>query len=82
MVAALTSVGAAAEGHDDGLAVNGGSGPVAGGRVDSAGDHRVAMAMAVAALAARGPVRIDGWEAVATSYPAFEEDLRRCQTPT
>lgn len=82
MVDALTSVGAEAEGHDDGLAVNGRSGPLAGGRVDSAGDHRVAMSMAVAALAAGGPVNIEGWQAVATSYPGFEEDLRRCQTPT
>ena len=79
MVGALTSVGVEAEGRDDGLAVNGQGRPVAGGRVDSAGDHRVAMAFAIAALAATGPVKIDGWEAVATSYPGFEEDLRRCQ---
>jgi 3-phosphoshikimate 1-carboxyvinyltransferase len=80
MVDALTSVGAAAEGHHDGLTVNGQGHPVAGGRVESAGDHRVAMAMAVAGLAATGAVNIDGWEAVATSYPGFEEDLRRCQS--
>ena len=56
---------------------------LAGGQVDSAGDHRVAMALAVAALAAAAPVRIAGWEAVATSYPAFEEDYRcvcRCHS--
>jgi 3-phosphoshikimate 1-carboxyvinyltransferase len=49
-----------------------------GGAADSAGDHRVAMAMAIAALPAAGPVRIAGWDAVSTSYPAFEEDYQRC----
>lgn len=79
MVAALRQVGAEAEGYDDGLAVNGTGRPVGGGRIDSAGDHRVAMALAVAGLAARGPVVIDRWEAVATSYPRFEEDMNSCQ---
>lgn len=82
MVGALTSVGAEAEGHHDGLTVNGLGRPPAGGRVDSAGDHRVAMSMAVAALGAAGSIRIDGWDAVATSYPGFEEDLHRCQSAT
>lgn len=80
MVEALGSVGAAVEARPDGLTVEGGAGhPLAGGRVDSHGDHRVAMALAVAALAARGPVEITGWEAVATSYPRFEEDLVLCR---
>jgi 3-phosphoshikimate 1-carboxyvinyltransferase len=78
-VSALRALGATAEGRADGLAVSGRPGAPGGGRVDSAGDHRVAMAAAVAGLAATGPVRIDRWEAVATSYPDFEEDLRRCQ---
>jgi 3-phosphoshikimate 1-carboxyvinyltransferase len=77
--AALTSIGVAAEPRHDGLVVHGGAGrPPAGGAVDAAGDHRIAMALAVAGLACAGPVRITGWEAVATSYPAFREDLRRC----
>jgi 3-phosphoshikimate 1-carboxyvinyltransferase len=79
MVAALRSVGAEAEGYDDGLAVTGSGHPTVGGRIDSAGDHRVAMALAVAGLAARHPVVIDRWEAVATSYPRFEQDMRACQ---
>ena len=33
--------------------------------------------MAVAAMAAEGDTVIDGWDAVATSYPGFEDDLRR-----
>jgi 3-phosphoshikimate 1-carboxyvinyltransferase len=80
-VALLTALGGAAEGRVDGLVVNGGSGRLLrGGLVNSAGDHRVAMAAAVAALSCDGPVRIDGWDAVATSYPRFEEDMRQCRT--
>lgn len=79
MVAALRAVGAKAEPLPDGLAVEGGGGaPLEGGRVSSAGDHRVAMSLAVAALASRAPVVIDGWNAVATSYPGFEEEYARC----
>ncbi len=43
--------------------------------MDSGGDHRVAMAAAVAALAADAPVTIAGFAAVATSYPTFLSDL-------
>ncbi|MBV9662043.1 MAG: 3-phosphoshikimate 1-carboxyvinyltransferase [Acidimicrobiales bacterium] len=78
-VTALNALGADAEGRSDGLVVNGGAGrPLQGGQVDSAGDHRVAMAAAVAALPAAGAVQIGGWEAVSTSYPRFEEDLQQC----
>lgn len=83
MVAALGAVGADVEGRPDGLVVRGRAGrTTTAGRVDSAGDHRVAMSLAVAALAGSGPVEIDRWDAVATSYPCFEEDLRRCLTDT
>lgn len=52
-------------------------GPPAGSAVavDSRGDHRIAMAAAVAALAGDGPVEIRGAECVSKSYPAFFEDL-------
>jgi 3-phosphoshikimate 1-carboxyvinyltransferase len=62
----------------DGLTVTGGA-RLTGANLESHGDHRVAMAMAVAALAADGPSRIEGWDAVATSYPGFADDLRRLQ---
>lgn len=76
-VAALVALGAHAEGRSDGLVVKGSGGrPLAGGTVDSAGDHRVAMAAAVAGLAAADPVQINGWDAVATSYPGFERHLQ------
>jgi len=87
MVAGLRALGATVEPHDDGLVVTGSGGkpliPTEGSAVDAHGDHRVAMALAVAALTAAddtGPVAIAGWESVATSYPTFEEDLRRCQS--
>jgi 3-phosphoshikimate 1-carboxyvinyltransferase len=74
----LRALGARAEAADDGLLVNGGGGaPLAAGPVSSHGDHRIAMAAAVGALSAKGPVRIAGWDASATSYPYFEEDLRQ-----
>jgi 3-phosphoshikimate 1-carboxyvinyltransferase len=79
IAAGLVAFGLDIEPRPDGLAVVGRSGrPWRGAAVDSLGDHRIAMAMAVAGLAATGPTDIAGWEAVATSYPSFEEDLRRC----
>jgi 3-phosphoshikimate 1-carboxyvinyltransferase len=91
VVDALSAVGGRAEGRPDGLVVHGraagAGGPsgrraaLTGGSIDSAGDHRVAMALAVGALGAAGPVHIAGWDAVATSYPGFEEDLQRCLSP-
>lgn len=58
---------AAVEGED--LVIGGGG--LAGGRAASRGDHRMAMALAVAALAARGPVEVDGMEAAEVSFPGF-----------
>ncbi|MEA2973509.1 MAG: 3-phosphoshikimate 1-carboxyvinyltransferase [Actinomycetota bacterium] len=77
IVSELSALGATVEPTADGLVVKGGGG-LRGGQVQSHGDHRVAMAMAVAAMAAEGDTTIDGWDAVATSYPGFEDDLRRC----
>lgn len=78
-VAVLRSVGAEAEERADGLVVRGGGGrPLRGGPVDAAGDHRIAMAAAVAALAAEGPIEVSGWQSVGTSYPGFAEEYERC----
>lgn len=76
MTAALSAVGVKVDATDDGLVVTGGR--ISSGVIDSQGDHRVAMSMAVAGLAATGAVRVEGWDAVATSYPGFQEDLRSC----
>jgi 3-phosphoshikimate 1-carboxyvinyltransferase len=63
---------AGVEGED--LVVAGGG--LRGGVVGAGGDHRMAMAMAVAALAARAPVEIEGIEAADVSYPGFATALR------
>lgn len=53
--------------------------PILSASVSSHGDHRIAMACAVAALTANGDVEIDGAEAVNKSYPDFFEHLSRIQ---
>jgi 3-phosphoshikimate 1-carboxyvinyltransferase len=77
LAAELSALGARVEPRADGLVVTGAAGPFRGGAGRSHGDHRVAMAIAVAGLAASAPTRIEGWEAVATSYPGFADDLRQ-----
>lgn len=74
MADGLTSLGVTVRTAEDGMTIVGGARP-SGGSVSSAGDHRIAMALAVAALGASGPVTIDGWESVAVSYPRFQSDL-------
>lgn len=71
----LTALGGKAEATDDTLTVF----PTGylGGRVDSAGDHRIAMATAMAATVCQQPVTILGAEAVNKSYPQFWEEYRR-----
>jgi 3-phosphoshikimate 1-carboxyvinyltransferase len=75
MTRELSAIGARVETAGDDLVVLGGPW-LNGAEVRSHGDHRVAMAMAVAGLAAEGRTRVEGWDAVATSYPGFEADLR------
>ncbi len=58
----------------DALCIEGGA--VTGGKVESHGDHRIAMALASTALKANGPVMISGVECVAKSYPDFFKDLQ------
>jgi 3-phosphoshikimate 1-carboxyvinyltransferase len=69
MAGELRKLGAAVEERPDGLIIKGGG--LRGGRIDGHGDHRVVMAMAVAALGAGGPVEITGAESAAVTYPAF-----------
>jgi 5-enolpyruvylshikimate-3-phosphate synthase len=56
----------------DGIRIRGGHG-FSGGTVDSHGDHRIAMAFAIAGLKASGPIRILDVANVATSFPGFVE---------
>ncbi|HTW73857.1 MAG TPA: 3-phosphoshikimate 1-carboxyvinyltransferase [Steroidobacteraceae bacterium] len=75
MAQGLTALGVQCELLPDGLCVQGVGGRAAGrfdgGRIDSHGDHRIAMAFAIASLRARGPLRIDDIANVATSFPGF-----------
>ena len=75
----VAAFGATARLEGDTLAVTGVGGPLRGARVDSGGDHRMAMAAAVAGLAAGEGERsfVSGFGAVETSYPGFLDDLVR-----
>jgi 3-phosphoshikimate 1-carboxyvinyltransferase len=70
----LSRLGAVVRTGDDWMEIDGDS-RLRGCDLDSLGDHRLAMAWAVAALVADGPVGIERWEAVAVSYPGFAADL-------
>ncbi len=75
MARVLTAFGVPNEELEDGLLVHGG-GPLKAARVESKGDHRIAMAAAVLALQAEGESVIDDVECVATSFPGFAETFR------
>jgi 3-phosphoshikimate 1-carboxyvinyltransferase len=72
----LSRLGARIEELPDGLAIEGVSN-LKGAACSSHGDHRLAMALAVAGLVAEGETVIDGTEAASVSYPEFWEDLER-----
>jgi 3-phosphoshikimate 1-carboxyvinyltransferase len=74
MAAGLRALGIAVEEAEDGACIHGGT--LEGGDVDSLGDHRIAMAFAVAGQVARAPVRIADVGNVATSFPGFEARAR------
>ncbi len=69
MATGLRALGIAARETLDGLVIQGGR--LQGGTVDSHGDHRIAMAFAMAALRASGPITVRDCKNVATSFPDF-----------
>jgi 3-phosphoshikimate 1-carboxyvinyltransferase len=71
----LRNLGADIELTEDGFVVHG-SGCVCGGIVRSLGDHRLALLGAVAGLASRAGVVVEGFDAAAVSFPSFEDVLR------
>ncbi|MDZ4742700.1 MAG: 3-phosphoshikimate 1-carboxyvinyltransferase [Verrucomicrobiota bacterium] len=75
----LRAIGADVEDFDDGLAVRGGR-PLHGARVNSFGDHRIAMAMAIAGLFAEGEMIIENVDCIDTSYPGFAADIPKLVT--
>jgi len=72
----LRNMGAAVEEYPDGLAVSGQQ-SLKGTRITTRGDHRIAMAFAIAALLARGETVIQEAECAAVSFPGFFEILQR-----
>src|ERR1700751_3985992 len=70
----LRLMGAQVEEREDGFRIAGGQ-TLHGAELDSFGDHRIAMAFAVAALRANGETMIRGTESAAISYPAFFQAL-------
>lgn len=72
----LGELGASISVQGDCLVVEGGD-QLEGGKVSSHGDHRIAMAAAIAALCTKRGVLIEGAEAVAKSYPNFFQELQR-----
>ena len=83
----LRAMGGQVAETEDGLEIVGGL-PLQGARLDSFGDHRIAMAFAIAGLFAEGETTITHTECVGTSYPGFDKQLeqamresRQTQTP-
>jgi len=76
MAQGLTSLGIVVTETPDGAEITGGD--LGEGTVQSFGDHRIAMAFAVAATCAAGQVTIRETDAVNTSFPGFVECLRGC----
>lgn len=79
MAAGLGSLGAEVETRPDGLVISGPT-QLRAAEVDSCGDHRVAMSLAVGGLLAQGPVTVRGWECVDTSFPGFLDTLEALQS--
>jgi 3-phosphoshikimate 1-carboxyvinyltransferase len=76
----LRKMGAEVEERPDGLHIPGRQ-KLHGAEVDSFGDHRIAMAFAVAALRAEGETMIHNSDAAGVSYPTFFNDLRSIADP-
>ncbi len=74
MVSGLKALGVDIEERPDGAVINGGT--LSGGQIDSAGDHRIAMAFAVAGIVAKSQIRILDTANVATSFPGFVNDAQ------
>lgn len=75
MADGLIALGVKADPTPDGIVIEGGS--IGGGKVESHGDHRIAMSFAVAALRAQGDIEIHNCANVATSFPNFVELSRK-----
>jgi 3-phosphoshikimate 1-carboxyvinyltransferase len=78
LVAGFRNLGIAADEQPDGFTIHGRrTGTPTGGVADARGDHRMAMAFAIAALGAARPSLVEGADVVGISYPGFFETLER-----
>lgn len=75
MATGLQKLGVDATPRADGIEIQGGA--IGAGHIESHGDHRIAMAFAIAGLVAQGPVAIDDCTNVTTSFPGFVELAQR-----
>ena len=72
----LRQMGANVETFEDGMAIIGPT-KLSATKIDAHGDHRIAMAFAIAGLIAEGTTEISGADSIATSFPGFESELAR-----
>ncbi len=77
VVDGLRAIGGRIKGHDEGFSVTGVPTRPKGGKVDARGDHRIAMLGAVAGLASRDGVEVQGADTVAISFPGFYDLLEQ-----
>ena len=76
MARGLRTLGVRVDEVADGASIHGGS--IGSGSIQAEGDHRIAMAFAIAGQLATGPVRINDVANVATSFPGFEQLAAGC----
>ena len=76
VVEALSAMGADITATEDGMIIHGGH-PLHGANIQSHDDHRIAMALAIAAMNSEGPVEISGADCIRISYPEFFTDLKQ-----
>jgi len=72
----LSRMGAKIEEREDGMLIQG-TGKLEGAEVDSWGDHRIAMALAIAGICARGKTRIKNAGCIDVSFPGFQSTLKK-----
>nr|WP_246942485.1 3-phosphoshikimate 1-carboxyvinyltransferase [Bacillus pinisoli] len=73
----LSKLGAVIEATDDGMIIHGKKGTLRGAEVNSHGDHRIGMMLAIASLLSEGDMFIEDTEAIAVSYPTFFEHIEK-----
>ena len=76
MVEEMNKLGIRVKELADGMEIHGPN-KIHGGQVESHGDHRIAMALAIAGLFANSPVKIKNSNCIGISFPGFEESLKK-----